>query len=95
MEQHVPAYLAVIRLQSSTSLNIVCVWRMLRFYHPAKNYILYRLRASRYGCRRTLVCGIVGGGHLAWVVSLLMLGEGPDGELGLNVSHMWLYRFVV
>jgi len=44
---------------------------------------------SRYGGGRALVCGIVGGGHLPWVVLLLVFGgEGLDGELaGLNASH--------
>jgi hypothetical protein len=45
----------------------------------------YKLRVSRYGGGRALLCGIVGEGHLAWVVSLLVLREGQSGELaGLN-----------
>ena len=55
----------------------------------------YKPRVSRYGGGRALVCGIVGGGHLPWVLSLLVLGEGLDGELaGLNASHVWCWRFV-
>jgi len=32
------------------------------------------------------VCGIVGGGHLPWILSSLVFGERPDGELVLNTS---------
>ena len=35
-------------------------------------YMKYKLCMSRYS-------GIVGGGHLPWALSLLVLG-GPDGE---------------
>ena len=38
-ERHVSAYLAIIRLQSSTTLNTVCVWRMLRSHHLAKQIV--------------------------------------------------------
>ena len=37
-------------------------------------YMKYKLCMSRYG-------GILGGGHLPWALSLLVLGGGvPDGE---------------
>jgi len=35
-ERHVSAYLAIIRLQSSTRLSIL--WWMLRFHHLARTY---------------------------------------------------------
>ena len=37
INQNVSAYVAIIRWQSSTTLNIVYVWRMLRSHHQAKN----------------------------------------------------------
>ena len=43
---------------------------------------------SIYGGRRALVCGIVGGDHLLWVLSSLVFGEEPDGEIGLNASNL-------
>ena len=50
---------------------------------------------SRYGGGLALVCGILGGGHLPWALSLFVLGEGPDGELAsLNASSVWHWRFV-
>jgi hypothetical protein len=52
-----------------------------------KLYMNYKMRVSRYGGWCALVCGIVGGGHLPWVLLLLVFGEGLDGELGLNASN--------
>jgi len=48
----------------------------------------YKLRMSSHG-------GILGGGHLPWALSLvLVLGEESDGELaGLNASRVWRWRF--
>jgi len=46
MKWHVSAYLAIIRLQSSKRLNIVCVWRMLRSHLAKKLYMRYKLRVS-------------------------------------------------
>jgi len=42
MKQHVSGYLTTIGLQSSTTLNIVCVWRMLSSHHLAK-IIIYEI----------------------------------------------------
>jgi len=35
----------------------------------------YKLRVSKYGVGRALVCGVVGGGHLHCVLFLLVLGR--------------------
>jgi hypothetical protein len=48
----------------------------------------YKLLDSMYGGGRALLCGIVGGGHLPWVVLLLVFGEGPKRELCLNASNL-------
>jgi len=62
-------------LQSSKRLNIVRVWWMLRSHHLAyKLYMRHKLRVRRYSGGRALVCGILGGGHLPWALSLLVLG---------------------
>jgi hypothetical protein len=63
---------------------------MLRSHHLAKIlFIRYKLRVSSYGGGRALVCCIVGGVHLPWVLFLLLfVGEGPDGVLGLNAPNM-------
>jgi len=75
MKRHVSAYLAIIRLQSSMGLSIVCVWQMLRSHHLAKTlYMIHKLRVSRYGGGCTLVCGILGGGYHPWALSLLVMG---------------------
>jgi hypothetical protein len=83
MKRHVSVYLVIIRLKSSKTLNIVCVWRILRSHHLAKNlYMRYNMRVSRYGGGRELVCGIVGGGHLPRVLLLLVLsGFGCGREI--------------
>jgi len=43
----------------------------------------YKLCTSRYS-------GILGGGHLPWALSLLVLAEGGSGWqiAGLNASHL-------
>jgi len=62
-------------LQSSRRLNIVCVWQMLRAHHLAyKLYMRHKLCVSRYGGGRAFQCGILGGGHLCWALSLVMGG---------------------
>ena len=63
MKRHVSAYSeAIIRLQSSKRINIVCVWRMLRSHHQAyKLYMRPKLRVSRYTGGRALLCGILAG----------------------------------
>jgi len=53
-----------------------------------KLYMRYRMRVSRYDGGRALVCGIVGGGYLLWVLSSLVFGEGLVGEIGLNASNL-------
>ena len=35
----------------------------------------YKLRVNMYGGVCALVCGIVGGGYLPWVVLMLVLGR--------------------
>jgi len=46
-------------------------------------YMKYKLCMNRYG-------SILGGGHLPWALSLLVLGEGGSGWriAGLNASHL-------
>jgi len=64
-KRHVSAFLAIIRLQISTSLYIVCVLWMLIYNHLYKIlYMRYNLRVSMYGDGRAKVCGIVGVGNL-------------------------------
>jgi hypothetical protein len=46
------------------------------------------MRVSKYGGGRALECSIVGGEVLPWILSLLVFGERPDGELGLNASNL-------
>ena len=56
----------------------------------------YKLRVNGYGGGRALVCGIVDGGHLPWVLSLLVLGGGTGWRIGRSecvTCGRW--RFVV
>jgi len=73
-------------LQSSNRLNIVCVWRMLRSHHLAcKLYMRHKLRVSRYGGGRALVCRILGGGG-APPLGFVVVGVGggrPGGDWGV------------
>ena len=65
-------------LQSSKRL----VWQMLRSYHLAyKLYMRHKLRLSRYGGGRALMCGILGRGHLPWALLLLVLGGGTGWQI--------------
>ena len=58
-------------------------------------YIRYKLPVCTYVGGRALVCGIVCGGDLRWVLLFFVFGEGPDGELaGLNALKLWRWRFV-
>ena len=61
-------------LKCSKRINIACVWRMLRSHHRAyKLYMRHKLRVSRYGGGRALVCGILRGCHLPRALPLLSL----------------------
>ena len=82
MKRHVSAYLAIIRLQSSTRLNIVVCGGCRDLIIWPKNYIWrYKLHVSRYGGWLALVCGTLGGGHHPWVLSLLVLGGGSGWRI--------------
>jgi len=41
----------------------------------------HKLHVSRYGGGRALVCGILGGGHITWALSLLVLGGGSGWRI--------------
>ena len=77
---HVSAYLAIIRLQSSTRPKIVVCggcWDLIIW--PKKLYVRYKLRVSRYGGGRWAVGGgrwAVDGGRWA-----------PDGEISTSATH--------
>jgi len=45
------------------------------------NYVRHKLRVSRYGDGRALVCGILGRGHLPWALSLLVLAGGSGRRI--------------
>jgi len=84
-------------LQSSNRLNIVCVWRMLRSHHLAcKLYMRHKLRVSRYGGGRALVCRILGGGVAPLGFCRSWRWGEPSGWrlAGLNASHVWRWRSV-
>jgi len=64
MKRHVSAYMGGHHqvCKSSKRLNIVCVWRMLRSHHQTNKLCMrHKVRVSRYGGGRALVCGILGG----------------------------------
>ena len=92
------AYLAIIRLQNPTTLNIVCVWQIYRSHHLAKR-IIYEILTACEQVRRWACVGVWyrGRGSSALGSVVVGVGEGPNGELVLDASKLcgvgdWYYR---
>ena len=51
-----------------------------------KLYMRHKLRMSRYG-------GTLGGGHLPWALSLVLVGGSGWRISRYDASHVWRWRF--